>query len=390
MAHPHARSGGRHFVQEYDNGDGYEAENSSDGYLSSSSSSSISSGGLVSSAGSLSPSSYSSDESDSDSDDYSDDDDEMQGRSRAYDADEHDTQENGSSSFSGQKFQFDYYGGRRQEMNEHGGMLPPAPIPAIVPTSNRDALEQEARQRRLERHIDKRRKSLNGNQPPPELIREEAAKEIIKYMKYDELQNTETYQAGEDDEDGDEYDRDDGDGDGGDGSDDGNDDGSNGENDGDNVSKGESVDIEITDNVPNEFTDDQDDNDDDGDTIFSPESVEECGGFAPLDAYQDKIEKHLPLQNYIFDSLIKHDTASPIKSDAAAVQQKGPRLAFILRKNKRPQQFKSPATTAVVDSAITFQTSRATTNPTIVAPMPIRAFNSGKAMITSYWQRFRE
>ncbi|KAF9347051.1 hypothetical protein BGX26_001437 [Mortierella sp. AD094] len=175
MAHPLTRSGGggRHLAQEYDNGDEYEIEHSNDGYLSSASSSSVSSGGSLSSTSSLSPSSssYSSDESDSsDDDDYSDDDEDMEGQSGADDADNHNnTLDIDSSGFSyNQKLQYDYYRGSRLDVvNEHGGMLPPAPLPAIEPISNRDALEQEARQRRLERHIDKRRQSLNGNQPAP-------------------------------------------------------------------------------------------------------------------------------------------------------------------------------------------------------------------------------
>ncbi|KAI1318957.1 hypothetical protein EDD11_005391 [Mortierella claussenii] len=182
-AHTHAR-GGRHIGQEYDNGDEYEHESSNDGYLSSSSTSSTSSGGSLSSSSSLSPSSsHSSDEDEgggNDSDGYDDEDDNMQGNSARAGDDDAGDHENDSSSFSHGQYHrnnnnnnhyhrrhpHDFYGGRHGT-GEHGGLLPRAPVPAIEPLSDREALEQEARQRRLERHIDKRRQSLNGTQPPP-------------------------------------------------------------------------------------------------------------------------------------------------------------------------------------------------------------------------------
>ncbi|KAF9559476.1 hypothetical protein EC968_006613 [Mortierella alpina] len=223
--------GGRgHHGQDNGYDDDQEDDHASDGYMSSSSSSSLGSGSLAS-CSSLSPSS-----SDDDDDDCGDEDDDMQGGGGGgglssgsagndyYSGDHDDTQENDLSGSNGQharqRVHFDYYGGRR-EMNEHGGLLPAAPIPAIEPLSDREALEQEARRRRLERHADKRRKSLNGSQAPPplllELIREEAEKERIQ-------------QPVEDEEDEDDEDDDDGDGDEEDDDDDDEDDDENEEN----------------------------------------------------------------------------------------------------------------------------------------------------------------
>ncbi|KAF9434158.1 hypothetical protein BGZ76_008466 [Entomortierella beljakovae] len=174
MAHPlspRVGENGRHDGQEYNNNEeGYDHENSNS--LATSSTMALPSavsGSSASTSFTLSPSSYSSDESDSDSDDYYSDSDEEEEASREGDDPDH-SEENDllgfSYSDSRSKNYYDYYGGERNE-NEHGGYLPPAPIPAIEPTSNRDELEHEARQRRLERHIDKRRQSLNGNQPAP-------------------------------------------------------------------------------------------------------------------------------------------------------------------------------------------------------------------------------
>ncbi|KAI7831635.1 hypothetical protein BC939DRAFT_145435 [Gamsiella multidivaricata] len=167
--HSHHTRGGRHLGQEYDNGDEYEYEDdsSSEGYISSSSS--------------ICPSQSSEDDDDVED---SDEDDAGAGDSAAgaeVKLDEHhqeDSRENDSLSFSHlnrkhshphhkqqqQQQSFDYYASSRRRST---GLLPRAPIPAIVPMSNREALEQEARQRRLERHIDKRRQSLNGTQPLP-------------------------------------------------------------------------------------------------------------------------------------------------------------------------------------------------------------------------------
>ncbi|KAG9326686.1 hypothetical protein KVV02_002882 [Mortierella alpina] len=173
-----SNGGGRgHHGQDYGYDDDQEDDHSNDGYMSSSSSSSLSSGSLAS-CSSLSPSS-----SDDDDDDYGDEDDDMQGGggggggvgsspggADSYSGDRYDTQENDLPGSNGkharQRVHFDYYGGQRV-LNEHGGLLPAAPIPAIEPLSDREALEQEARRRRLERHADKRRKSLNGSQAPP-------------------------------------------------------------------------------------------------------------------------------------------------------------------------------------------------------------------------------
>ncbi|KAF9981588.1 hypothetical protein BGZ75_007076 [Mortierella antarctica] len=229
-----SNGGGRgHHGQDYGYDDDQEDDHSNDGYMSSSSSSSLSSGSLAS-CSSLSPSS-----SDDDDDDYGDEDDDMQGGggggggvgsspggADSYSGDPYDTQENDLPGSNGkharQRVHFDYYGGQRV-LNEHGGLLPAAPIPAIVPLSDREALEQEARRRRLERHADKRRKSLNGSQAPPEdltkpaladplvleLIREEAEKERRQQPDEDEEEDDEEEDGeGDDDEDDDDEDKD--------------------------------------------------------------------------------------------------------------------------------------------------------------------------------------
>ncbi|KAF9118861.1 hypothetical protein BGW39_000801 [Mortierella sp. 14UC] len=179
-AHPHARGGnasiGRlHGGQDYGYDEHHEDDASNDGYMSSSSSSS---GGSLSSSA-LSPSSSHS----SDDDDY-DDDDDMQGGAgggdygRAEDSQDNEysnsTHPFSISSSKGADYH-DYYQGSHGS-GEHGGLLPAALAPAIEPQSDREALEQEARQRRLERHADKRRQSLNGNQPAPQPRRKKRKK----------------------------------------------------------------------------------------------------------------------------------------------------------------------------------------------------------------------
>ncbi|KAF9578104.1 hypothetical protein BGW38_006295, partial [Lunasporangiospora selenospora] len=175
----------------------HEDENSNDGYLSSSSTSSSSSGGSISS--------YSSDDDD-------DDDDDMMGGggggdSYAGDLDQ-DSQENDLSSSShhytvhygsedeashgsyfrqqsrrGHHTHADYYGSK-QGMSEHAGFLPPAPTAALAPNSDRDALEQEAKQRRIERDSAKRRQSLGSNNstPPPRRKKRKRAKDLRKQV----------------------------------------------------------------------------------------------------------------------------------------------------------------------------------------------------------------
>ncbi|KAF9282687.1 hypothetical protein BGZ68_005821 [Mortierella alpina] len=172
--------GGRgHHGQDYGYDDDQEDDHSNDGYMSSSSSSSLSSGSLAS-CSSLSPSS-----SDDDDDDYGDEDDDMQGGAGGggvssstgdgYYSGDNDTQENDLSGSNGkharQRVHFDYYGGRR-EMNEHGGLLPAAPTPAIEPLS--DLLE---------------------------LIREEAEKERRRQPGEDEEDEEDEEDDDEDDED---------------------------------------------------------------------------------------------------------------------------------------------------------------------------------------------
>ncbi|KAG0264974.1 hypothetical protein BG011_005730 [Mortierella polycephala] len=122
----------------------------------------------------------------SDDDDYDDEDDDMQGdvgagggggqdlcSSGCTDDDGYDSQENDVRKHSHHqehpRVQFDYYGSDRRGAGNHGGLLPAPSEPAMVlPLSDREILEQEARRRRWERHADKRRKSLNGaNQAPP-------------------------------------------------------------------------------------------------------------------------------------------------------------------------------------------------------------------------------
>ncbi|KAK3827021.1 MAG: hypothetical protein J3R72DRAFT_426304 [Linnemannia gamsii] len=177
-AHPHARGGGGsigrlHSGQDYGYDDRHEDDASNDGYMSSSSSSS---GGSFSSSSALSPSSSHS----SDDDDY-DDDDDMQGGAGGGDyGGSEDSQDNEYSnsthpftiSSSNNADYHDYYQGSHGS-GEHGGLLPAAASPAIVPQSDREALEQEAKQRRLERHADKRRQSLNGNQPAPDYAQDD-------------------------------------------------------------------------------------------------------------------------------------------------------------------------------------------------------------------------
>ncbi|KAI8599004.1 hypothetical protein EDD21DRAFT_380930 [Dissophora ornata] len=188
----HGRGGGRHVGQEYGNGYDDEDDQSFNNCCISSSLAAAAAAGSSSSP-SLSPSSSSSsDADDDDDDDYEDVDDGHEGgEGEDEEEDPGDSQENDSSSFSDRQMQrrrskqhqqlllqqqmqqrqqqlLDYYGGgRRHGAGVNDGLLPPAPAPAIEPLSDREALELEARQRRLERHIDKRRQSLNGSQPPP-------------------------------------------------------------------------------------------------------------------------------------------------------------------------------------------------------------------------------
>ncbi|KAF9137319.1 hypothetical protein BG015_002766 [Linnemannia schmuckeri] len=178
-AQPHARGIGRlngGGGQDYGYDDHHEDDASNDGYMSSSSSSS---GGSLSSS-TLSPSSSHS----SDDDDYDDDDDMQGGGGGGGDysgaEDSQDNEYSGthpfsmSSSSKGGEYH-DYYQGSRGS-GEHGGLLPAAAAPALVPLSDREALELEARQRRLERHADKRRQSLNGSQPAPQPRRKKRKK----------------------------------------------------------------------------------------------------------------------------------------------------------------------------------------------------------------------
>ncbi|KAF8984350.1 hypothetical protein BGZ46_008217 [Entomortierella lignicola] len=360
--HPLTRSN-VHQVQENDSGHEYGSDNLSDGYLSSSSS--------TTSSLSLSPSSSyyssSSEESDSDDDDYSDDDDDTQEQVGVDDADNHNSVENDSSGFSyNQKLHFDYYNGRRRDISEHGGMLPPAPVPAIEPISNRDALEEEARQRRLERHIDKRRQSLNGNQPPPV----EAERESTRNKGYIDSSNTEVCQVDRNkDSDGDVIDEDDVD------EDDVDEDGADVDSDrdeGDDESEdteGESDDIGSMDYVLDGSYKGQDEDDDD--TIFSPEPMEECSVICHT--------KQPPLspQGYIFDSISEQNTIDPTKGNVVKPQQKQTFLTFIRRSHKAQQlQCKSLATITVTDPTTSFKTLRAT--PVNITPMSSRAFNFGK------------
>lgn len=181
-AHPHySRVGGRYLGRQYDRGYEYDDDGSSDGYMSSSSSSS---GGSISSSTSGALALYHSDDDNGEGDEDNDGDDE--GSDSDYSSAEEENMQNcrdpgsdacGDSSSFGYCSRYgskqmqqhvDYYsGGRPPKTGEHAGLLPPAPTPAIVPMVDRDVLEQEARQRRWERHIDKRRQSLNGGQPPP-------------------------------------------------------------------------------------------------------------------------------------------------------------------------------------------------------------------------------
>ena len=168
-AQPYARGIGRlngGNGQDYGYDDHHEDDASNDGYMSSSSSSS---GGSLSSSSALSPSSSHS----SDDDDY-DSEDDMQGGGGGGGGDYsgvEDSQDNEYSgthpfSMSSSKENHDYFQGSHRS-GEHGGLLPAAAAPAIESLSDREILELEARQRRLERHADKRRQSLNGNQPAP-------------------------------------------------------------------------------------------------------------------------------------------------------------------------------------------------------------------------------
>lgn len=176
-AQPHARGIGRlngSVGQDYGYDNHHEDDASNDGYMSSSSSSS---GGSLSSSSALSPSSSHS----SDDDDYDDDDDMQGGGGGGGDyggaEDSQDNEYSGTHPFSmsSSKEYHDYYQGSRGS-GEHGGLLAAAAAPAIEPHSDREALELEARQRRLERHADKRRQSLNGNQPAPQPRRKKRKK----------------------------------------------------------------------------------------------------------------------------------------------------------------------------------------------------------------------
>ncbi|KAF8926747.1 hypothetical protein BGZ47_002565 [Haplosporangium gracile] len=178
-AQPHARGTGRlnGGGQDYGYDDHHEDDASNDGYMSSSSSPS---GGSLSSSSALSPSSSHS----SDDDDYDDDDDMQGGGGGGGDyggaEDSQDNEYSGthpfsmSSSSNGGEYH-DYDQGRHG-LGEHGELLSTAVAPAIEPLSDREALELEARQRRLERHADKRRQSLNGNQPAPQPRRKKRKK----------------------------------------------------------------------------------------------------------------------------------------------------------------------------------------------------------------------
>ncbi|KAG0017864.1 hypothetical protein BGZ82_000630 [Podila clonocystis] len=181
---------------EYDDNDDQDRDaSSSDGYLSSSSSSSGSS--LTSSSSLSSGQSDEDEDEDMDSEESSEDDEDD-------DSDNQDSQENEAPKSRGHRTHHhrhhhhhnhhDYYGGGRGH-GEHGGLLPIAPAPAIPPSSDRDALEQEARQRRLERDSAKRRQSLTNQAAPDaslvdltasskdplvmELIRDEAERERV-------------------------------------------------------------------------------------------------------------------------------------------------------------------------------------------------------------------
>ncbi|KAF9321460.1 hypothetical protein BG003_001582 [Podila horticola] len=206
---------------EYDDEDDQDRDaSSSDGYLSSSSSSGNS---LTSS--SLSPGQSDEDEDedeDMESDESSEDDDD--------DSDNQDAQENDAPKSRVHRNHHrhhhhnhhDYYGGGRGH-GEHGGLLPIAPAPAIPPSSDRDALEQEARQRRLERDSAKRRQSLTNQAAPyastvdltasakdplvMEMIRDEAERERVDrgYDGDNSSNDIEDYEEDDESEDMDEH-----------------------------------------------------------------------------------------------------------------------------------------------------------------------------------------
>ncbi|KAF9211796.1 hypothetical protein BGZ59_007602 [Podila verticillata] len=206
----------------YDDDDDQDRDaSSSDGYLSSSSSSS---GQSLSSSSSLSPSQSDEDEDEDEdigSDDSSEDDD---------DDDNQDSQENDAPKSRGHRnhhryhhhhHHHDYYGGGR-DLGQHGGLLPIAPAPAIPPSSDRDALEQEARLRRLERDSAKRRQSLtNQAAPAPRRKKRKKAKDLRKQdplvmdLIRDEAEREQRVYEDDDDYDGDnssnDNDNDDGD-----------------------------------------------------------------------------------------------------------------------------------------------------------------------------------
>ncbi|KAG0334194.1 hypothetical protein BG004_000523 [Podila humilis] len=144
---------------------------SSDGYLSSSSSSS---GGSL--ASSLSQSNSDEDEDEDEDEDMESDESCESDSSGDDESDNQDQQDNEApTGRDGHRIRnsrhhlhhhhHDYYGGGRG-VGDHGGLLPIASAPAIPPSSDRDALEQEARQRRLEKDSAKRRQSLTNQATP--------------------------------------------------------------------------------------------------------------------------------------------------------------------------------------------------------------------------------
>ncbi|KAG0049157.1 hypothetical protein BGZ83_006015 [Gryganskiella cystojenkinii] len=228
---------GRFYSRDYSD---HEDESSNDGYSSSSSSSG--GGGSLSSSTSISPSSSHS----SDDDDSQDEDIDMMGGGGGTGAgdgdggeyaDEEDTSENEAPESSASSLSshgtgrrrsshghytrshnrhglVDYYQGRHGT-GEHGGLLPIAPAPAIAPLTDREALEQEARERRLERDRAKRRQSLNGSQPPPDdLSTPSLTNELMMGMIRDEAEKERMRAGYDDNDDEDEEDEDEDEGEG--------------------------------------------------------------------------------------------------------------------------------------------------------------------------------
>ncbi|KAF9334309.1 hypothetical protein BG006_002383 [Podila minutissima] len=210
-AHALARTS-RH--TEYDDNDDQDRDaSSSDGYLSSSSSSS---GSSLASSSSLSPG-QSDEDMESDESSEEDEDDSDNEDSQENDAPKSREHRNHHHRHHHHHSHHDYYGGGRGH-GEHGGLLPIAPAPAIPPSSDRDALEQDARQRRLERDSAKRRQSLTNQAAPDasvdltasskdplvmEMIRDEAEKERVD-RDYDGDNSSNDIEDDEEDEDEDE------------------------------------------------------------------------------------------------------------------------------------------------------------------------------------------